>query len=519
MGDPETPVDYSKIKVGVKTLEDAIFSLGDLNKSGKHMLVDKERIMRALADNDLETLREISDYFYRTNGIYQKACNYLAFLYRYDWYIAVENQDKKKEDSNEKIKKEFYRILEYLDNSHIKQLCGQLALNVIKNGAYYGYIMESKDGLVLQDLPVSYCRSRFKIGTMPAVEFNMKYFDEQFSDLNYRMRILKLFPKDFQKGYYLYKTNKLPPDYIGDTGSWYLLEPGSTIKFSLYGDQVDIPYLVNSIPAIIDLDRAQDLDRKKQMQKLLKILIQKLPRDRNGDLIFDVEEARDLHNNAVKMLRRAVGVDVLTTFADVESIDMSDKNTTTTTDELEKVERTVYNSLGFSQNLFNTDGNLALQKSINQDESSMRDLLLQFHIFFDRIVKNLNTNKKFKFHFYMLETTQDNYKDLSKMYKEHSQIGGSKVLSQIALGHSQSAIINTAYFENEVLKLYEIMIPNLMSSTMSPETILGNGDQQNTEKNQSNIETNIGEENKGGREEKPDDQKSEKTIQNLESMN
>ena len=42
--------------------------------------------------------------------------------------------------------------------------------------------------------------------------------------------------------------------------------------------------------------------------------------DKNGDLIFDVDEARDIHNNAVHMLKRAVGVDVLTTFTDVDSI-------------------------------------------------------------------------------------------------------------------------------------------------------------------------------------------------------
>nr|DAP55669.1 MAG TPA: portal protein [Caudoviricetes sp.] len=38
----------------------------------------------------------------------------------------------------------------------------------------------------------------------------------------------------------------------------------------------------------------------------------------------------------------------MTTFTDVDSIDMSDKNTTTTTDDLAKVERSVYNSLGIS---------------------------------------------------------------------------------------------------------------------------------------------------------------------------
>ena len=68
------------------------------------------------------------------------------------------------------------------------------------------------------------------------------------------------------------------------------------------------------------------------------------------------------------------------------------------------------------------------------------------------------------------------YQDLSKMYKEQVQLGYSKMLPQIALGHSQSSIINTAYFENEILKLHEIMIPNLMSSTMSAEQILGTKD-------------------------------------------
>jgi hypothetical protein len=67
----------------------------------------------------------------------------------------------------------------------------------------------------------------------------------------------------------------------------------------------------------------------------------------------------------------------------------------------------------------------------------------------------------------MLETTQYNYMDLSKMYKEQTQIGFSKMLAQIALGHSQSSILNTIYFENEILHLSEIMIPPLMSSTLN----------------------------------------------------
>ena len=46
---------------------------------------------------------------------------------------------------------------------------------------------------------------------------------------------------------------------------------------------------------------------------------------------------------------------------------MSDKGTTTTVDELAKVERTVYNEAGTSQQQFNSDNNTALNNSILND--------------------------------------------------------------------------------------------------------------------------------------------------------
>lgn len=414
-------------------------------------------------------------------------------------------------------------MLNYFDNSYIKKICGDIALQVVKNGCYYGYIVPSEKNLILQELPVRYCRTRYSVNNTPVVEFDMRFFDT-FRDMNYRLKVLKLFPEEFAKGYVLYKQGKLAlEEAVGcqHIGSWYVLEPENCIKFNI--NNSDVPIFVNSIPTIMDLDAAQDLDRKKQMQKLLKILVQKLPMDKNGDLIFDVDEARDIHNNAVQMLQRAIGVDVLTTFTDVDSIDMSDKNTTTTTDDLAKVERSVYNSLGISQNLFNTDGNMALEKSVLNDESTIRSLILQFNIFFNRIIEKKSSNKKYNFRFYLLETTQNNYQALSKMYKEQAQMGQSKLLSQIALGHSQSFILNAAHFENEILHLSEIMIPPLMSSTMGSEDILGLKGSSSNNKTQNNSGssgsgTAKASNGEAGRPEKPDDQKSEKTIQNKEAM-
>ena len=529
---PQT--EYGHIKSGTKQLADAVINLGAIEKSTKGY-VSKGVVLKALFDNDVPKLREISNYFYKTNGIYQRLCNYVATMYRYDWYVVPEVY--KEGTKGEEIIKDLHKVLNFMDNSYISKICGEMALGVVKNGAYYGYLVPTSTGVIVQELPINYCRARYNVGNLPAVEFNMRFFDVAFPDTNYRMKVLNLFPEEFKKGYHAYKRNLLKDEYTGtssgiissewrrrDESGWWQLDPDKTVKFSFPNGgngAADLPLFINVIPAILDLDAAQDLDRRKQMQKLLKIVVQKLPLDKNGDLIFDVDEARDIHNNAVEMLRRAVGVDVLTTFADIESIDMSDKNTTATQDDLAKVERAVYNASGTSQNMFNTDGNMALEKSVLNDEGMVRALLLQFEVFFDRIAQSKSANrKKYNFRLYMLETTQYNYKELAKMYKEQVQLGYSKMLPQIAMGHSQSSILNTAYFENEVMNLSELMIPPLMSSTLNMQDLKGGSGSSGSSGSQkpSGSSGSAGGAAKAGRPEKPNDQKSEKTIKNKESM-
>ena len=382
-------VDFAKIKVGAKMLDDAVVTIGDLKKINPR-LADKKTVLDAIHNGDIETMREVSNFFFKTSGIYSRLCKYMANLYRYDWMITpYVNGDNVKP---EKVEEGFYKALTYMDNFEVKKFCGDAALKVLRYGAYYGYLVPQFDKVVVQELPANYCRSRFSVNGRPAVEFNMKFFDDVYRDTVQRIRILKLFPEEFHKGYKLYKEGKLKPDFAGDTSGWYLLEPKNTIKFNMNGD--DYPAFVSVIPALIDLDEAQALDRKKMQQKLLKIIIQKMPMDKNGDLIFDVDEARELHNNAVKMLGKAIGIDVLTTFADVDVADMADKNTTTSVDELEKVERTVYNEAGVSQMQFNTSGNLALEKSILNDEASMYNLILQFESFLNGLLTPYNKSPK-----------------------------------------------------------------------------------------------------------------------------
>ena len=508
-------LDFNKIKIGAKTLDDAILKLGSYTKINPR-LADKENVLRAIDTYDLKTMREISDFFYKTSGIYARIIRYMAFMYRYDWFVTPYVNEEKMKEKPDKLLEGFYGSLITLDNFSVKKTLGEIALDVLLHGAYYGYKVSTAEGVVLQELPVDYCRSRFNYGKKPAVEFNMKYFDEQFRDTTQRMKILKLFPEEIKKGYVLYKQGKLPPEFSGDTSGWYLLDPKQTVKFTANGE--DYPAFISVIPLIIDLDEAQALDKKKTMQRLLKIVVQKMPLDKNGELIFDVDEAQQLHNNAVQMLSRAIGVDVLTTFADVEVANMEASRAEAQSDDLARVERQLYNEAGVSQKQFNTDGNIALEKSILNDEATLYNMLLQFEQFLNELLEPFNKNKKkVIYKVQILTTTIYNYKELAKLYKEQTQLGYSKFLPQIALGQSQSSILANAYFENDILDLVNVFIPPLMSSTM-------NGDVLNRVKSDQagggNASQKPGQTGDGaGRKELADDQKSEKTIANRESMN
>ena len=237
-------------------------------------------------------------------------------------------------------------------------------------------------------------------------------------------------------------------------------------------------------------------------QQLLRLVIQEMPLDKNFESVFDIPEIQAFHNNAVQMVGDAIGMSVLTTLANVKVEDLSDRGNMSSADQLDKVERTVYNEAGVSQMQFNTDGNLALEKSIANDEATMLDLLLQFEKYAESLLDFVNKNtNRLHFKVSMLPTTIYNYKDLAKTYKEHTTLGFSKLLPQVALGHPQSVVMATAYFENDMLHLEEIFIPPQSSNTMSGKDTEASGGSA------------------GGRPALDDDQKSEKTIANEESAN
>ena len=85
--DTYTPVDFNKIKVGARALDDAVLSLGE-SKRVNPRLGEKKEVLKAINNGNLDKMRDISNFFYRVSGIYSRLCRYMARLYKYDWFIT-----------------------------------------------------------------------------------------------------------------------------------------------------------------------------------------------------------------------------------------------------------------------------------------------------------------------------------------------------------------------------------------------------------------------------------------------
>ena len=103
----------------------------------------------------------------------------------------------------------------------------------------------------------------------------------------------------------------------------------------------------------------------------------------------------------------------------------------------------------------------------------------------------------------ILPLTWYNEKRLVDMYLKQAQSGYSLILPYVATGKKQSTILDTKTLENDILNLGEVLIPPKTSNTMSSN----DGPRQKGD---------IQEGSDGpGRPEKPLEEKSEKTIKNI----
>jgi hypothetical protein len=221
----------------------------------------------------------------------------------------------------------------------LPEVLTRITIKALIDGCYYGVINTlTKDKFVMFDLPSRYCRSRFKdFDGNDIVEFNVSYFNIILDD-DLRATALSTYPEIIQKYYRKWKKSDL-------SSPWVKLPAEIGVCFSFF--EIGGPLFLDVIPATIQYEDAVDTERDRELEEIRKIIVQKIPHLTDGSLLFEPEEALEMHRGAVNMMHGNKNLSILTTYADVDSI-VSKTTADNVSTSLDKMLQNVYSEAGAS---------------------------------------------------------------------------------------------------------------------------------------------------------------------------
>lgn len=457
--------------------------------SGYESRFDKETAASIIETGDLNRLIDLSQYYWYKSGVYRNFIIYFSTMLTYDTYVVpkfILSPSKVKKD---KLEDRFFEAVSFVESLDVPLEFSRVTYLMILNGAYYGLLRDYGDrNLVIQDLPIAYCRTRFKNAYKNnQLEFDMKYFSDIRDDI-LRKEALESFPPDFTKAYNSYLK-------VGTAERWFNVPPEYGIAF-FYLDQK--PMLISTIPAVISLESHRGLEEDSDTQALQKILAQKIPLDKDSkEPILEMPEIEMLHKAVTSMLQNTHNVDVLTTFAELDLFSLQDSRQVLK-DNLEKMERSVYVDAGVSKQIFNADGNLSLNASIKNDEAIILDIAKMYDNWINYQVNLRFEEKGYYWDCRILPITFYNRQEMHDLYLKDAQYGYSKFLPGIAGGTKQGDIMGTSYIENDLLQLNVIMKPLQSSHTQSNKDLENEGGAPAKRETEKTDETLENEQSKGG---------------------
>ena len=444
-----------------------------------------DEINRILNSGSIEDKRNLSRNYYEKDGFYTRLIMYYATVLSY-YGILIPNPRYGISLTLPHMQKRYTQALEYVDKIQLQDLFRRFSFKALLDGCYYGVLTNfDKNNLVILDLPGCYCRSRFKdIHGNDIIEFNVSYFNTIF-DKTSRDEALDVYPKEISQYYNLYNNNKV-------TSEWVKIPSEIGLCFSL--TETGSPMFINTIPSIIRYEDSIDKELERENEEIRKIIVQKVPHiATTGDLVFETDEALEMHKGAVNMLAGNKNLSVLTTYADVEAIG-SKTGADTVTSALEQMRQNIYSNAGTSPQLFAPTGSQALIFSVKNDIAMMMTLANRYCIFISWILNNLFGTSNISFTYKILPVGIYNQIEYVDETLKLAQNGYSDLLPAAAMGINQHELLNLKSLENEVLKLTEVLIPLNNSYTQSSSS------------------------GSVGRPELPLDQKSQKTIQNQNAI-
>lgn len=482
---------------------------GRVYRTITHRGYTKEEINEILQSGIPEQVRELSRFLYRYSGEYARLNQYYSTLLNYS-YIIVPHYDVDKPPKKQRLQTSFKKTSQYLKDLNLSYNFQKINQKIFQDGVYFGILVETdKNQSMFYQLPTKFCRTRFNDENgLPIVEINLNYFDEISYSEQERREILSLFPKSVQA---LYKMR------AKKNAIWAEIVPKNGGMCFFFSDDL-IPPFVSASDSISDLQSARQRETQRDENELHKLLIQKLPIDKaDGELLFSLEEAAVLHDSVSNMVADQGDIDVITTYAeiDLKDIQSADDAASAALNRLGKYKNSVYDEFGTTSAIFNPDsGSTAIVYSVKKDVSLMYAWSKQYELWINTWLKTKAKNDQLYYSINILPTTAMFAKEDVDLYLKTAQYGFPKSALAGSVGMDVMDLVNLSDFENNVLKLTEIMVP--LSSSYTQTGTGNNSNKQENNSGKSSAPKDIT--NEGGRPNLPISERSDKTSANIDSM-
>jgi len=413
-----------------------------------------EEIKNIIDSGSVDAQIILSRNYFERGGFYWRLLMHYATLLKYTG-LLIPNPSFGKNLSESYITKKYYSAVSFIDKANLPDLFTHIGTRVLRDGSYYGVIQEVTDkSISILDLPIFYCRSRFKDKEgNDIIEFNVTYFDT-IHDGEYRKKALAVYPANVVNWYKRWKARKVK-------SPWCYISTSVGICMSLIDER---PVFLNIIAAELEYEDAKDINKERDLEEIRKILVQHIPHLTDGGLLFEPEEAVEMHKGAVDMMKKNENLSVLTTYADVDAI-VSKTANDNSLNSVDKALTNIYAEAGSSSQLFGTDSNLSLATSITNDMALMMVLARKMARLITSIINDKYGNANISFTYRILPVSFYNQKEYVEEALKLANSGYSFLLPALAMDLSQRELSNVKDLENDVLKLKEKLLPLSTSYT------------------------------------------------------